>query len=237
MVSGALGIGRLRALPDLGPSAEDAAFEDERFFDDFDEPTDGEARGLRDWLERLFAAALGAVHGAAAGWADPSWTREAPSEGLATEVEAVMSRTVDVVGPDASLDEAVSRLWERDCGALPVVDPQTGRRVVGMVTDRDLCIAAWSRGVALRDLRVGEVMTRNPVVVRVHDSLGEAHRRMREHRIRRLPVIDDEGGLVGVVALADLVRHALRAAPEERSAAACAVLETLGAICTPHEPA
>jgi len=205
----------------------------------------GEAEPGSLWLllDRLFFAALGAVQGAAHGWANPSWARsdddeeEAPAAALAAPVEALMTRTVQVIAPDAGLDEAARHLWDRDCGALPVVDGPGSRRVLGMITDRDLCMAAWSQGAPLHALRVRAVMSRDLRLCRLGDSIADVHRRMREGRVRRLPVLDAQGDLAGVVTVADLVRHALEAPPDVRGAAARAVLETLGTIGAPTRPA
>ena len=233
-MSEALETGRLYPVADIVAEEEHAGA---RGRHTAHEAGGAEAPWLFGFLDRVFFAALGAVQGAATGWANPGGGRASASRELTTAVEAVMSRTIDVIGPDATLDEAASRMRERDCGALPVVDARFGRRVIGMVTDRDVGMAAGLRGVARGELRVDEIMTRDVVACRGEETVSDAHRLMREHRIRRLPVVDREGGLVGVIALADLVHHALRAPAEDQPAEASAVLETLGAICRPDPPA
>jgi CBS domain-containing protein len=237
-MSTALGFGELRAVQETDANDDETRFEAHTA--ESAEGSDAEPGGLWALLDRLFFAAMGAVQGATAGWANPSWTRSDVHEEAVTPlpivVEAVMTRTVQMIGPNATLEEAASRLWQRDCGALPVLDAQTGRRVIGMITDRDVCMAAWSRGSALRELRVSEVMARELVTCHPDDSIREAHRRMRNGQVRRLPVVDEHGDLVGVVALTDLVRRALEALPDTQQAEALAVLKTLSAIAVPRRP-
>ena len=121
----------------------------------------------------------------------------------------VTVRDVAVCRPEQSLEQAAQIMWEQDCGAVPVVDGE--HRPVGMVTDRDICMTAYLRGRPLRDVVVREVMAQEIRCCRDTDSLDVPHRTMREHQIRRLPVVDAEGVLVGVVSLADLALASERA--------------------------
>lgn len=105
---------------------------------------------------------------------------------------------------------AASLMWRHDCGFVPVADGATGR-VEGVVTDRDLCMAALLSGRGLAELTVGDAMARDPATCHPDDDLRAVHATMRERRIRRLPVVDDDGVLVGVVSLGDLVREAFGA--------------------------
>ncbi len=225
----------LHVLPDDAEASERDSDSRDETIHDADSP-----RGLRLLLDRLYAAAVGAVEGAADGWANPPWTRtdalEESALPLPVAVEAVMTRTVQVIGPNATLEEAARRLWDGDCGALPVVDGSQGRAVVGIITDRDVCIGAWTRGRPLHELPVQAVMTRPAVHCRPGDSITTAHQRMREARVRRLPVLDDERNLAGVVSIADLVRRALRAPHESARAEAVSVLKTLGEIGAMRRP-
>ena len=93
-----------------------------------------------------------------------------------------------------------------DCGALPVVD--RNNRLIGMITDRDIAV----RGVAeMRDagrMPVGSVMTDEAFSCHVYDSLRECMHAMAEHQIRRLPIVDDRGRVVGIISQADIARQA-----------------------------
>jgi CBS domain-containing protein len=97
-------------------------------------------------------------------------------------------------------------MWEADCGALPVIDE--GGRVVGIVTDRDLCMALALTGRAPADLPVRSVVHSSLHTCRPSDEVREALRQMRLHRIRRLPVVDGAGVLQGMLSFADVARVA-----------------------------
>jgi CBS domain-containing protein len=141
------------------------------------------------------------------------------------KIESLMQRRVRTCRPWDSALDALREMWDGDCGALPVIDALG--RVVGMVTDRDLCMASFLRGRALHDLRIEDVASR-PVVACLEDgSISVAHALMRRHQLRRLPVIDARSRLVGIVTLADVVRNAIDdPRPEEQRDA----LETVAAI-------
>ena len=103
-----------------------------------------------------------------------------------------------------TLSEAASRMWEGDCGALPVVDDD--ERVVGVITDRDVCMAAFTTGQNLDTLQVDRAMSSQVVTAPADGTLSDALHLLRSHRVRRLPVVDARGGLVGILSLADLAR-------------------------------
>jgi CBS domain-containing protein len=122
------------------------------------------------------------------------------------KVEEIFTREVKSVGRETSAADAADLMWEADCGALPVVDE--GGRVVGIVTDRDLCMA-----LALTNRPAGELPVRSVLHPTLHtcrpsDEVRDALRQMRLHRIRRLPVVDGAGVLQGMLSFADLARAA-----------------------------
>jgi CBS domain-containing protein len=120
----------------------------------------------------------------------------------------IMSRPVVVTRPDDTLEEAARLMWECDCGFVPVVDQEN--RVAGTVTDRDICMAAYTKGRALRDLRVADAMAREVHSVREDDDVKRAERLMADKQVRRLPVVDRDGRPIGVVTLGDAARFAAR---------------------------
>ena len=123
---------------------------------------------------------------------------------------ACMTPAVHSIRPEASLSEAASLLWTRDLGVLPVVDEQGLLR--GMLTDRDICMAAFTSGRALHQLVVANHMASTVFALMPKDSLATAEKRMAMHQLRRLPVVDEEGKLVGLLSLADLSRSRLNGA-------------------------
>lgn len=150
------------------------------------------------------------------------------------KVGEVMTPNVVSCHPQDGDDWAAQLLWENDCGVLPVVD--SDGRPVGMVTDRDLCMAAFTRGRALNELVVADAMSREVFGCAVGDSLETALDVMRRWGVRRLPVLDADGHLVGMLALNDVVR-ALEVGGAGRAALAEATLGTLRTIGASRRPA
>jgi CBS domain-containing protein len=151
-----------------------------------------------------------------------------------------MSRDVHSCRPDHTLDFAASQLWEHDCGSLPVCagDGEGEPRVIGMLTDRDICMAALFQGRPLHELKVADAMSREIRVAKLDDRPEDVEVLMREQQIRRVPVTDEDGGLVGIVSLADFARAA-RGRATSRHADIISEQEvgrTLAAVCEPGRP-
>jgi|SRR5579862_8256828 len=144
-------------------------------------------------------------------------------------VAEVMKPEPSACSPDDSLRVAAQIMWERDCGSVPVTD--RGGRAVGMITDRDICMAAYLRDMRLGECAIGEIMARPVVACRPSDPIEKAESTMRQYRIRRLTVIDDTGHLVGVLSLNDLVLATPRPAIGRKARQQDEVLSTLATIC------
>jgi CBS domain-containing protein len=123
-----------------------------------------------------------------------------------------------------TLADAACRMWDRDCGVMPVVDARGAP--IGMITDRDIAIACWSHGQAPENLRVACAMSGTVVSCEPDTPLESIEHRMRQHQVRRLPVVDGEGRLAGIVSIADLASVIDRRSADETSA----VAHTLAAI-------
>ena len=123
----------------------------------------------------------------------------------------IMSRPAIVCRPGDSLEDAARLMWECDCGVIPVVDDDN--RVAGMVTDRDICMAAYTKGRTLGELRVSEAMSRNVCTCKEDDPVEGAERLMRDRQVRRLPVVDGRGHPIGVVSIGDIARLAATGQP------------------------
>jgi CBS domain-containing protein len=146
-------------------------------------------------------------------------------------VEEIMTKDVKCCTDDATLAKAAQLMWEADCGCMPVCDDQG--RVVGMITDRDICMAAWTKGRALHELRVDDVMSQGVVSCREKDPLAMVESQMQEHQLRRLPVLDEHGRLIGIVSLADIVRSASDGRGR-RPTGTEDVVRTLAVVCRPR---
>jgi CBS domain-containing protein len=134
-----------------------------------------------------------------------------------------MRRDVATCTPRDALDVPARIMWERDCGCVPVVADDGSGVVVGMITDRDVCMAAHLKGARLADLRVASAMSSRVHACRPDDTVAEAEALMRSNQIRRLPVVDAEFRLCGILSLADLAEGG-----------AAEVARTLEAICRPR---
>lgn len=134
-----------------------------------------------------------------------------------------------------SLERAAQLMWEGDVGAIPVVDAE--RRLIGLITDRDICMAAYTQGCGLAARSVGGVMSQEVYTCRPGDSVAFVEEQMRRHQVRRLPVVDD-GRLVGIVSLNDLALTAgKRRVFKTGRVTLAGVATTLARICEHRRPA
>ena len=103
-----------------------------------------------------------------------------------------------------SLEACAKKMCDADVGVIPILDEWD--RLSGVITDRDICMAAYAQGRPLREIIVGEVMAKHPITCRPGDAAEVVAELMKEHRIRRVPVIDDEHHVIGIVSVTDLDR-------------------------------
>jgi CBS domain-containing protein len=115
----------------------------------------------------------------------------------------ICRRQVVTAAPDAALVHAAQLMRAHHVGSVVVVDER--RRPVGIVTDRDIVIEVVAAGVDAASVKVGEVMSTHPATALEDEDLSQALKAMRDHGIRRLPVVAPAGELVGIVALDDLL--------------------------------
>jgi CBS domain-containing protein len=111
---------------------------------------------------------------------------------------------VETLSPQATVQDAAQRMRDLDVGALPVCD---GTRLLGMLTDRDIAIRAVAEGKAPNQVKVTDAMTPDVEWCYADADVEQAAQLMEERQIRRLPIVDRDKKLVGIVALADLARH------------------------------
>ena len=150
-------------------------------------------------------------------------------------ISDICTSAVRYCRPEDNLSTAASVMWSCDCGAVPVVDKMA--RLVGVVTDRDVCIALARYKMHAWEVPVCEVMAGQRASCKPGDSVKEALRIMRENQLRRLPVVDDRGALRGIVSVNDIVR-AVRALPVKatRESLTQEAMMTLMAISQHRKP-
>lgn len=137
------------------------------------------------------------------------------------KISEVMSSEVHTIRPDASIEEAAQEMRDGDFGLLPVAN---NGQLLGVITDRDIAVRAVAEGKD-PNTPIQEVMSAGVISAHEDDSVEEAARIMSEHQIRRLPIVDDNEHLVGIVSLGDFAVDASDIGP---------VMEALEGISSPH---
>src|SRR5271166_2903667 len=121
-------------------------------------------------------------------------------------VQDMMKKSPKHCVPTTNLAAVTELLWSGGCGALPVID--AGGRVVGIITDRDICVALGTRNLRPSQLTAEQVMSRQVATCRSSDDLHTALKIMRTRKVRRIPVVGDTGKLEGILCLSDLILQA-----------------------------
>jgi CBS domain-containing protein len=124
------------------------------------------------------------------------------------KAQDIMSKDPMCVTPDTPLVEAARMMKDENIGVVPVVDSSDSRRLVGVLTDRDIAIRAVAEGRDGNTTSVGHVMTSNVRTSAPDDSVDDVMELMGREQIRRIPIVDDRGTLVGIIAQADIVLEA-----------------------------
>lgn len=119
------------------------------------------------------------------------------------KIQNIMTTDVAACGPDTNLAAAAGQLWENDCGWLPVADGEG--KVIGVVTDRDICIAVATKNRPASEIPVHEAMTGAVHACNPNDDVKSALKTMRNEKVLRLPVVNDEGRLQGVISMNDIM--------------------------------
>ena len=151
------------------------------------------------------------------------------------KVKEVMTPEPKAIWLTESLADAAQLMWENDCGVLPII--KDGRKVVGLITDRDICMATATRQAKPTEISVEEVMTGLVYSVKAEDDIAQALQAMQEHKIRRLPVVTAEGELEGILSMNDIVLKASESNGETAQIDSSDVVKTYRAICQHPLPA
>jgi CBS-domain-containing membrane protein len=151
-------------------------------------------------------------------------------------IEQLMTKSPKSCHPGDELGKAAQAMWDHDCWCLPVTADDESQLVIGMITDRDICMAAHFHGRPLTEIRVGDAMATDVRACNPGDAPCEAEAIMREARVRRLPVVDEANQLLGLISLADLAREAERQHwKKKREITVAEVGDVLAMICRPRE--
>jgi CBS-domain-containing membrane protein len=153
-----------------------------------------------------------------------------PRKEFVMKIEQLMNRAVRTCSKHDSLERAAQVMWECDTGCLVVVDAE--ERPIGMITDRDALMAAYTQGVLLREASVGSAMSRRLETCLEGSSLEALEQLMQKAQIRRVPVVNVSGRLVGIITLSDVARFSQWSA--NRFTHVDGLARTLSAITSPR---
>jgi CBS domain-containing protein len=153
-------------------------------------------------------------------------------------VEQLMTRELKVCTEADTLNGAAQMMWESDCGCVPVISANGDGRLLGIVTDRDIAMAPYTQGKQLWAIPVGAAMAHQVIACHTSDGISQAEALMRDNRVRRLPVLDQNEHIVGLLSLSDVAREAEREGVAGKRAEVTkeAVSETLASLCQPRRP-
>jgi CBS domain-containing protein len=127
-------------------------------------------------------------------------------------------------------------MWEFDCGCIPVIGGNSDGRLIGIVTDRDIAVAAYTQGKQLWAIPVTSAMAHKVIACHASDGISQAEALMRDNQVRRLPVVDQNECLIGIISPNDVAGEAQReaAAGKRGEVTGAGVSETLASVCRPH---
>jgi CBS domain-containing protein len=149
------------------------------------------------------------------------------------KVQEVMTQDVKFCEPETNLAAVTALLWQADCGAVPVVDRG---KLLGMITDRDVCIALGTKNVLASDLSAADVISHEVFTCAPQDDIHKALKTMRTHQVRRLPVVDHQGLLAGILSLNEIVLRSHKLSRRVGDLAYEDVVTTMKAICEHRHP-
>ena len=118
-------------------------------------------------------------------------------------VQDIMTRDVQWCGPDTNLASAAKLMWDTDCGVLPVLNGEG--QVLGMITDRDICMACATKNRAPSELTVGDTLSGKAYRCKMSDDVHTVMDIMKREQVRRLPVVDEKSVLQGLISMNDLI--------------------------------
>ena len=124
------------------------------------------------------------------------------------KAQDIMARDPRCVTPRTSIQEAARLMRTEDVGALPVIESDSSRKLVGIITDRDITIRAVADGRDIGSVTVSDVMSKDATTAKASDSVDDVMQVMGRKQVRRIPIVDERDQLVGIVSQADVVLRA-----------------------------
>ena len=144
------------------------------------------------------------------------------------QIREVMTREVKSCRSDTNLAEAATIMWENDCGVVPIVDDEN--QVLGLLTDRDICMAVATKNRLASDIKAGEIISRKVYGCAPDEDVDNALKIMELMQIRRVPVFSKDRSLQGILSLTDLILKAEKSGRPNGSISYDEVIQTLKGI-------
>ena len=153
------------------------------------------------------------------------------------KVQELMTKEVKTCGRDSNLAEVAKLLWDGDCGALPVVDDEGN--VTGIISDRDICFAVATKGRLAAEILASEVASGKPLhTCAPDDDIQHALSAMQQHQVRRIPVINSDGRIAGILSISDVINATnLETRGVKQGVSTNEAISTLKGICEPRHAA
>jgi CBS domain-containing protein len=150
------------------------------------------------------------------------------------KVKELMTSEAKSCNVFTTLNGAAQIMWDNDCGFVPIADNEG--RVIGVITDRDICMAAYLQGAALTGAPVTSAMSKQVFSCRPDDDVSTAEEIMREKQVRRLTVLDSQNRLVGIISLNDIAREGERelSGKVARQVTDTEITRLMAAVCAPR---
>lgn len=119
-------------------------------------------------------------------------------------IDEIMTKNPVCCTPDTKIEEVANLMVQQDCGEIPVVGSQEGKKLVGVITDRDIVVRSIAQGINPLELRAEECMTEKPITIKKDSFVHQACELMENYQIRRIPVVDDNDNICGMVSQSDI---------------------------------
>lgn len=150
-------------------------------------------------------------------------------------VRDIMKRNVTTCKPEQSAEDVALMMWNNDCGSIPVLDDSG--RVIGMITDRDICMATALQRKPAYDIRVRDIMSRQLFSSHPDNDVKQAMKTMASHRVKRLPITNGSGQIEGILSIDDIVATAERGARGIKSPELSFddAVVTMKSVCNHHQ--
>lgn len=123
------------------------------------------------------------------------------------QIEQIMTKNPICCNPETKIDQVAGMMVQHDCGEIPVVESGQKKKLIGVITDRDIVIRSVARGINPLELSASDCMTSKPVSVKRDTDIERVCQLMEQHQIRRIPVVDENGYVCGMVSLADIATN------------------------------